>query len=291
MLVFLVPILYAFANLADKFLVDGDDDDADPGALLALSGLFSGLFAILFALFIFLTGRSFGDVMSIVMLIGIGGLYYAAMWIYLDMLKVDDSSSVTAWFQVIPMFGAIGAFFILKEMPTWYQIIAIIFLVIGGFMLSYRDGELNKTIIFWMIVSAALVASYDVLFADYGRDIDEFSAIMYMLIGKMIAGFIFLAIDKKAQRGFWIGLTTKIKAQFVSESVNCLADIAIYACMLSMPVLLVQGVSSLQPMFVLVGAMIFGKFFPEIEEDTEGVNLYRKVGGLILMITGGIFLV
>jgi len=289
--VFLAPILYSVANLADKILVTGDDDDTDSGALLALSGLFAGMFALIFALFIIITGRSFGDLASAVMLTGVGALYFAGIWIYLVMLKYDDSSSVTAWFQIIPLFGAIGAFLLLKEVPQWYQIIAIIILVIGGFMLSYKDGEINLAIIFWMVVSSLFIATYDVLFADFGREIDEFSAIFYMLLGKTVIGFAFLAFDKKAQRGFWIGLTTRAKTQFVSESVNCMADIVLYASILSMPVLLVQGVSSLQPLFVLVGAKLFGSIFPEIEEDTDGSNLYRKVGGIILMIIGGIFII
>ncbi|MFA5080194.1 MAG: hypothetical protein WC472_01035 [Candidatus Paceibacterota bacterium] len=290
MIVFLIPLFYAFANLADKILVTGDDDDADPGALLALSGLFSGLFSIIFGFWIYFTGRSFGDIPTIVMLIGIGAIYYSAIWIYLDMLKANDSSSVTAWFQIIPLFGTIGAFIILREIPVWYQIVAIPMLIIGGFMLSYRKGGFNKTIVFWMIISAALVALYDVLFAEYGRSIDEFSAIFFMLLGKTASGFVVLVADKKSQRGFWIALTTKLKTQLIAESANTLADVVQYACILSMPILLVQGAGTLQPMCVLAGAIVLGNRYPKLKEDIKGINLYQKVLGIVLMIAGGIFL-
>ncbi|MDD5639850.1 MAG: EamA family transporter [Candidatus Pacebacteria bacterium] len=290
MLYLLSPVLYAAANLADKILVTGDDEDTDPGALLALSGMFAGLFAILFGLFIVYTGRPLGEIADILMLISIGAIYYSAIWIYLAMLKEDDTSNVTAWFQIIPLFGVVGAFVVLKEVPQLYQICAIPLIVLGGFLLSYQKGEMNKTIVFWMIVSAGLVALYDISFAQYGRDIDEFSAIFFMLLGKTVSGFVVLAIDKKAQRGFMLGIKTRIKTQFISESINTTADISLYASLLFYPVLLVQGISALQPMCVLIGAVIFGGIYPQIKEDTEGTSLYKKIIGLVLMIAGGIFI-
>jgi drug/metabolite transporter (DMT)-like permease len=289
-LYFLAPILYAAANLADKILVTGDDEDTDPGALLALSGLFAGVFAIFFGLYIVYTGRPLGDIADIMMLTAVGAIYYSAIWIYLAMLKEDETSNVTAWFQVIPLFGILGAFLVLGEAPTALQVIAVPLIVIGGFMLSYQKGKTNKTIVFWMIVSAGLVALYDISFAQYGRNIDEFSAIFFMLLGKTITGFVFLAIDKKAQRGFMIGVRTRIKTQFVSESVNTLADISLYASLLFYPVLLVQGISALQPMCVLIGAIILGRWYPQVKEDAEGTSLHWKLISLVLMIAGGIFL-
>lgn len=293
MLVFLallVPVLYSIVNLFDKVLVSGDEDDAEPGALLALSGLFAGIFAIGFGLYIFFTGISFGSLSSGIMLISIGALYYAAIRVYMNIMKDDESSRVTAWFQVVPLFGMVGAFFLLKEVPQWYQIGAIVLLVIGGFMLSYKEGEFNKELIFWMILVAGFIALYDVLFANYGRDINEFSAIFFMLLGKTICGFFFLIFDKRSWNGFWIGLNTKFKIQFLSESTNTIADILQCYCLLFLPVLFVQGVCSIQPLCVLIGAILLGNFIPEIKEGDEGDNIKWKVLGIVLMISGGIFL-
>ncbi|MDD4409821.1 MAG: EamA family transporter [Candidatus Pacebacteria bacterium] len=287
----LIPIFYAAANLADKYLVtEGDDDDSDPGALLALSGLFAAMFAVPLGLFIFFTGRSLGSMPSIVMLVGLGALYFAAIWIYLDTLKIEDSSAVVSWFQIIPLFGLVGAFFVLNETPQWYHIIGIVALVIGGFSLCYKDGEMKRTIVFWMIISAALIATYDIAFAVYGREIDELSAIFLMLVGKVVAGFVFLALDAKARRGFMGGLTTKFKAQFVSESVNTVADIAMYGSILFFPVMIVQGVAALQPLFVLIGAVLLGTIFPQIEEEGEGQDFRKKVLAITFMIIGGVLL-
>ncbi len=285
-----IPILYAIANLADKWLVHGDEEDSNPGALLALSGLFASMFAIPLGIFIILTGRDFGDAVSILMLIAIGGLFFAAMYIYLDMLKVEDSSCVVAWFQIVPLFGVVGAFFFLGESPEWYHIVAIVLLVIGGFMISYNNGNMKKTIIFWMIVASLLLALYDVFFASYGRGIDELSAIFFMLLGKMMAGAACLLFDRETRIGFMIGLRTKLKAQFVSESINTLADMAMYASLLFFPVIIVQGVTAVQPLFVLIGAAAFGGIFPEIKEEFTGKDFRKKVIAMTLLILGGILL-
>lgn len=291
LLAVLVPFLYSVVNLFDKVLVSGDEDDADPGALMALSGLFAGLFAIIFGLWIFFTGQSFGDLSSMVMLVGIGALYYAAIRTYLNMLKEEESSSVTAWFQIVPVFGAIGAFVVLKEVPHWYQLVAILFLIVGGFVLSYKDGEFNKRVAFWMVIVAGLLALYDVLFASYGRDINELSAIFYLLVGKTVCGFVPLLFDSKSRQGFLIGLRTNFKVQFVSESINTIADIMLAFCILTMPIIFIQGILAIQPLFVMLGAMLFGGLIWELEEDTAGLSLYRKVGGMLLLIIGGLFLI
>jgi drug/metabolite transporter (DMT)-like permease len=115
----IAPFLYAVVNLIDKLLVEGEEEDSAPRALLGMSGVFAGIFAIPIGLYVFLTGRSFGDLMSVIMLIGISGLYYAGIMIYLNMLKTNDSSSAVSWFQIIPIFGIIGGFAILHEIPQW----------------------------------------------------------------------------------------------------------------------------------------------------------------------------
>lgn len=290
-LLFSIPVLYAIANLADKYLVsEGDEEDSDPGALLALSGTIAGLFAVPIGVFALLTGASFGGLADIIMLVGIGFLYYAAIWIYLDMLKVEETSNVVSWYQTVPLFGLIGALIVLGEYPEWYHILAIIFLVLGSFLLSWRDGEMKKTVMFWMTVAALFVAAYDVLFANYGRTIDEVAAISLMLAGKVVAGYSLLLLDKKARKGFWIGLTTKLKAQFISESVSTMADIAMYASILLMPLVLAQGAAALQPLFVLIGAVVMGAIFPQVSEEGEGEDFRKKVIAITLMIMGGILL-
>jgi drug/metabolite transporter (DMT)-like permease len=255
-----------------------------------VSGFFAGVFAIPIGLFISWTGRSLGDAMSIIMLIGIGGLYYAGIMIYLKMLKDEDSSSVVSWFQIVPLFGIVGALFLLGEVPQWYHFLAIIVIVVGGFILSYNKDGMNWYIILWMVVATGMIALYDVMFASYGRDIDEFSAIFLMLIGKTIFGFVYLIFDGEARRGFVMGMNTKSTAMFVSESVNTLADIALYGSLLFLPVYLVQGVCSMQPIFVLIGAILLGKIFPEIQEEDEGEDFRKKVFGITLLIMGGILL-
>jgi drug/metabolite transporter (DMT)-like permease len=287
---FLIPIIFAIANLLDKILVFGEDEASDPGALIAISGLFAFLISIPLGLWMVLTGEPFAADGPTIVLIANELLMVFAIWIYFTLLKEEETSKITCWFQTIPIFGVIGAFLILKEVPEWYDFFGILLLVIGGFLLSFRDGYINRRIVFWMIMSSGLYAIYDVIFAAYAREISPISAIFIILCGKAFWGCLIL-VGKSERSGFMIGLRTKLKFQAVTELANLGAYTAMCWAILLFPVAYVQGICSSQPLFVLMGAVLCMKYKPEIfQEEIGGASFRKKVIAITIMIAGGIFL-
>jgi len=59
---------------------------------------------------------------------------------------------------------------------------------------------------------------------------------------------------------------------------------------LLMPLVLAQGAAALQPLFVLIGAVVMGAIFPQVSEGGEGEDFRKKVIAITLMIMGGILL-
>ena len=289
-LLLIVPFLYTVASLVDKIQLRGDLEDSEPGVLVSLGSVFGLLFMIPIGLFIFVTGRSLGGLENLIPLFFNEIIYVVAIWLFMAAMKNDDASKVVPWFQTIPAFGLIGAFIIIGEKINTVNILAIVLLMIGGFVLSYHKDGINKRLMGLMILSAGLFALYDVIFANFGREIDSVSAIFINISGKTFWSGLIL-IGKKERRGFIVGLRTRLKLQSVAEITTLAADIALCALLLYFPVSLVQGVGCVQPLFILVGAALLTKFYPKvIVEDIQGLTLVQKIAGITLMVIGGIIL-
>ena len=224
--ILVVPFLFMTANLLDKFQLRGDDADSQPGALMALGGFFSLAGVIPLGIWIYATGTSLGGLENILPLVFNELLYMGGMWIYMVAMKTEEPSRVVPFFQAIPVFGLIGAFFLLNEKMTGIQLIAVGMLTSGGFLLSFHKGKVKKKLVALMLISSALLAGYDVIFAEFGRDIHPASAIFITLAAKSF-WTIFILAGKEERRGFVLGLRTRLKLQSVSEISCMLADISL----------------------------------------------------------------
>jgi len=288
--VLVIPALYTISNLADKCLLDGDGEDSEPRALMTLGGFFS-LFALLPAgIWVYFSHSSFGTLGNIIPLMFNEILFVVATWIYLAVMKKEESTRVVPWMQSIPIFGMIGGAILLNEMPSGVKILAVLVLVAGGFLLSYHNGRMNKKIVGTMILVSIIFAVYDVIFAKYGRTMDDSVAIFINLAGKFVWTLLFL-VNKKTRQGVLTGLKTKIKGQTLSEMTSTIGNIGLCLALLYFPVNAVQALCCSQPMFLLIGALVLTNFFPQIVcEETEGLTLAQKSLGIILVITGGVIL-
>ena len=288
--ILIVPFLYMVANMLDKFQLHGEDLDSQPLALMALGGFFSLVGVVPLGIWIYATGTPFGGLESIVPLVFNELLYMAGMWIYMVAMKTEEPSRVVPFFQSIPVFGLIGAFLLLNEKMTVIQLLAVGMLTGGGFLLSFHKGKVKKKLVALMLLSSALLAGYDVIFAEFGRDIHPASAIFITLTAKSF-WTVFIFVGKEERRGFVLGLRTRLKLQSVSEISCMLADVSLCYFLLYFPVALVQAVSCTQPLFVFVAALLIARFFPKVIcEEFQGLTMAQKAFAIILMVAGGIIL-
>ena len=194
------------------------------------------------------------------------------------------------FFQAIPVFGLIGAFLLLNEKMTVIQLLAVGMLTGGGFLLSFHKGKVKRKLVVLMLLSSALLAGYDVIFAEFGRDLHPASAIFITLAAKSF-WTVFIFVGKEERRGFVLGLRTRLKLQSVSEISCMLADVSLCYFLLYFPVALVQAVSCTQPLFVFIAALLIARFFPKVIcEEIQGLTVAQKAIAIILMVAGGIIL-
>ncbi len=297
-LVLLSPMLWTAAILVDKVLTNGKEEDSKPGSLMAICGLFNLMFAAVLFLVIKFTGHSLLDLDHTIPLMLNGILYIAGMWMFLHVLSDEEASRADPWFQTIPVFGAIGAFYMLREMPAWYHIVGIILLVTGGFWLSFHEGKVRFKHIALMLGACICLAVNDNVVATFGRseEIQSFKdfpsmipAIFADVSGKALFGLLILSFGKKYREGFALGIKTKFKLQCYSEGFAISADFLFDAAKLIMPIATIQAACCTGPLFTLVGAFFLTKFRPDVmEERVDTKTILHKLGGITLVIIGGV---
>lgn len=290
--ILVLPFLYTIAVFIDKVQLKGETTDANPGVLMALGSLCGLVVIVPMGLWIGFSGRgqTLTDLGSLIPLLFNEALYTFAMYIYLCVMKSEDASTVVPWFQTIPAFGLVGSFLVLGEKLGLVTIVAIFFLMIGGFLLSYQKGKINKKLLVLMVLSSVLIAVYDIIFAQFGRETDGFAAVFVNIVGKTFWSMVFL-VSKDVRRGFMVGLKTRLKLQTVGELTTLIAELSMCVFLLYFPVAVVQGACCIVPLFVLGGAMILTKYRPQlVEEELSGLTLAQKTISITLMVIGGIIL-
>ena len=288
-----VPVLFCIANLVDKYQLDGDGEDSTPNVIVALGGLFALFLAIPLGLWMYFTGMDFGGMETLVPLLFNEILYVGAIWIYCVVTKKEEVSRVVPWFQTIPAFGLVAGIALLGEFPGSGQLLAIAMLVLGGFVLSFHKGGVKVKLVALMLLSAAMFAANDAIFARFGREMSNTGAIFVNLVGKAFWGFLFL-VGKGERRGFKLGLRTKFRIQAISELAALVADILLCLFLLYFPVAIVQGMCCIQPLCVFAGAMLLVKVSKRgrevLREEISYGTTAQKAIGIVLMVAGGIVL-
>ena len=326
-LILLAPWLWASATLTDKMLVSGHGEDSRSDSLMAISGFFNVVTGLLIILPIVLWRGQFHEIVELPMehiapLILNGATQTAAMLLFLKALTGEEVSRVDPWFQTIPVWGMVLAYLTINEALAWYHIVAIGVIATGGWIIMSK-GVAGRKVVMYMTTSAFLLAVNDVTFAAHGRELHTMPAVFLDMSGKAFFGLALLAGQPAAQRGFIVGLRTKFGLQTLSEALFISADFFFDRAKLFAPVALVQGVAAGQPMFTILGATLITRFGPRVMAalvrwkaskfswrnwrswrklfafivlktgiqpfaEEQGVTLWKKFGGIILIVAGGV---
>ncbi len=298
------PALFAASNLIDKVVMHGEggEEEGSPWAIVALGAFFDLLFLVPIGLYCLVTSNlPSADIFCPLFLNGIPVTF--AGWLFYRSIQSEEASRVVAIFQTVPVFGIFLGFYGLGERLSWETIVAIIFLVLGGFILSISKGKFNKQILVMMLLASALYAVNDFILAGYGREIfgeemnisfgsigQAMPVILADLAGKVFFGIIVL-VSRRERQSFKSSFRAKFGLVGVSSVIYTAGDVVFDLAKLFAPIAIVQALCCTQPLFVLVGAVgltLFCRNFPKEEVDSK--SLWQKVLGISLMVVGGILL-
>lgn len=213
----------------------------------------------------------------------LAGIFLALYLVpYLQALSLEDASTVIPLFAFVPVMTLILSSLFLKEFLLPKQFVGFSIIFIGGLMLSVNGNEkgfawLKPRKAFLLMMLSCLIFSFSsVLFKFVTLNIGYWTTLTYEYFGVGVGTSLFpgyLVISNKLK---WKpkALTPTVSLIFILDKLIEVAGQAFgaYATTLA-PVALVGIVSSTQPFFVFLFAVILSIWFPQIIKE----NLSRKV--------------
>lgn len=283
-------LFWGLTNVFEKIIID--KKIKNPLVYIAYAFLFSwlGVFLIPFVDF---------QIYSFVMmtLIAIASLsFFVGSIFYIKALKLEEVSRINLLWNLIPIFTFTGAWIFIGEKLFINQILAFIFLVLGGFVGSLHAKSFSK-FKFSKAFVVMLVAC--VFFAIYGL-ITRYLTLQgcdFFVIS--IWGPCFLTLWAV----IWL-LNKNFRKEFLKEKkllfsknfflfVLFLAFLSKFGMILNTwaislgPISLVNAMEGFQALFVFIIATLLTLFLPKImKEELDKKNLFLKFAALVLMIGG-----
>lgn len=286
------PLLYAVTNHIDKILLEKYFKEGGVGTLLIFSAVLSGLaLPIIFIADPTALSVGFGN---IVMLCLVGLMNVMVLWLYLMALKEEEASIAVVFYQLVPVFGYALGYFILDEVLTTMQIIAMAIVILGTSIVSFEMDAENKfrmrtNTIFFMVSAAFLWALESVIFKAVALEENVWRSLfwehlMLMVVGVGIFFFIsnyrkhFIAAVRNNSKGI-------LALNVTNEGLYMVGNIAFAFAYMLAPIALVLLAESYQPLFVLLIGVFLTLFFPKLTaEKIEAKHLWQK--GMAIALTG-----
>lgn len=286
------PLLYALTNHIDKVLLEKYFKEGGVGTLILVSSLLSILAVPLF----YLADPAVLDVNqeSVIILGGLALLDITLLWFYLLALKDDESSVVIVFYQLVPVLGLVFGYFILGEVISEMQFVAMVIIILGTTIISFEiDGENNlkprwKTVVF-MSVACLCWAIELVIFKKVALEENVVRSLFWKHVALVVVGVVIFSLIPVYRRNFLAAIKNNSAAilslNVLNECLYMLGSIAVaFAAMLA-PVGLVLLTETYQAIFVFVIGITLTKFFPRVSvENIEAKNLLQKT--LAICVTG-----
>ena len=296
----IAPILWAFVNVADNYLVanfSDKDKERSSGGLV----LFSSFVAIFISIFIIFFTKGIFDipVLDKLLLILTGVLTIAWILLYLFALELEETSTIAPWFLSIPIFGYILAYLFLGETLTRNQILGSVIIILGlifiVFDFSGENKKIKKKPVFYMIFACLLVAISGVIFKYVTVEGNFWVSSFWEYFGLGATGILMYIFSSKHRNQFkYMNKKGGIKIfilNTVTELFTISGNLLTNFALLLAPVTVVYLVGSFQPAIVLFLTIIGTKFFPQIvKENISHRALIQKIIAIAIMILGSTFL-
>lgn len=291
------PVLYACANHTDKYLLTKYLKNGEVGSLIIFASIFS---IVALPVVILIHPDVFAVNLMQAAVLGFNGmLTVVAILLYFYALHEDEASYVVPFYQTIPVFAFVLAYFFLGETITLSQGGAAALVLLGALALSFNVDEgaprFKKKVVFYMLGASILYAVNGLIFKLVAVNEGFWPSTFWGLIGKIAIGVAFLLFIPTYRKQF----LTMVKANkaavlglnSLSESLFIVAEgVTQYATLLA-PLALVLLVNSFQPLFVMLIGVLLTLLFPRIgRESLTKRSLLQKAVGIGLLGAGAYFL-
>ncbi len=308
---FLVAILSYFllavVNLTDKFLIDN---------VLRSSKTYTFLVCFLGAL-IFLISPWFLHYPGLFLLganLVTGAIFAGALFFLYESLRRGEAArTIILIGGLIPIFSTVISWVILKENFSMGQLVGLLFLLIGIFLvaflpsrhsfweklwLSLRSEEYKKRSIALILLASFFYASFFSA-TKYVYSSQEFwSAFIWVRLGALLTVLLFLINKKSRQEIFSIFKSKKSKKKknkniflfLFNQGLGAVSFVLQNYAIFLGPVAIITALQGVQYAIMMFFSFFLGMFFKEYKEKFSWVSLIQKIIALIF-ISLGLYLV
>lgn len=284
----LAPALFAVINLTDDYLLRGVYRSPYFGATI------SGYFGMvpLIAIFFFPIQIASLEIVVLGILAGLLTVFYYLC--YFKGLDSDFPSVVVALlFNIAPIFVVIISYFILQERFTVSSFIGIVLIISASLILSLTELDIKKLrftpALIPILLGALIYAVIAIISKSVYTEVDFVSGYIYFSVG-MGLGAVGLTIFTSHGRKFFPDFRTKFRKWIgifiVVEFIGLAAELTNNLAISKGPVGLVKVIEGIQPLYVLLFAVLLYPFFPKLGREAIEGNKLKKFLCMITMIIG-----
>jgi uncharacterized membrane protein len=280
-LAIIVPFIWAFANVFDKYVLARKVKNTLSFTVVA--GIVNLLLGIIIAMFLNWQMVSYSSLVFPIL----AGLFYAAeMFFYYYTLSKEDASLLVGFVYSYPIIVALLSFLFLNEIISFVGYLGMVLVILGIAMLVIRTKKMKLVIGAWTILALILLIALFEFFVKLSTTrIPGLNGVSVQII---IFGLttLFALFHKNTRKGFFVELKN-FKWASISEAVTLLAILFLFYAMTYLPATIVASLAATQPLAVLIYERIANKKFGKIVKDNL---LLPKLGAIILIISGVILL-
>ncbi len=286
------PLLYAATNYIDKFLLSKYFKEGGVGTIL----IFSSFLSIIALPFFFFADRTVLDVgfLQIIALCIVGILNTMVLLCYLLAIKEEEASVAVVFYQLIPVFGCILGYFVLGEVLTKIELIAMTIIILGTTIISFEIDEENKfklrrNTVIYMVSAAFFWALGSVIFKSVALQENLWRSLFWEHLMLMLIGIGVFTFMRPLRNNFLHALRSNSKKilslNVLNEFLFISGNVAVAFAYMLAPVGLVLLTESFQPIFVLAIGIFLTVFLPKIStEKIQARHLWPKI--IAICITG-----
>jgi len=286
------PFLYALTNHIDKILLEKYFKEGGVGTLV----LFSSLLSVLSLPFLFWFDQTVFDISgaNIFALATVGFLNLLVLWLYFLALSDEEASITVVFYQLVPVFGLVLGFFILDEVLTTINVIAMAIIILGTSIVSFEIDQDNKfklrrKTIVYMVSASFFWALESVIFKFVALEENVIRSLFWENLMLVLMGIVIFVFVKSYRSNFIMALKSNSKAilslNVGNETLFMLGNIAFAFAYLLAPIALILLTQSYQPIFVFAIGIFLTIFFPKVSvEKIQAKHLWQKF--FAICITG-----
>lgn len=286
------PVLYSIANHTDKYLISKYLKGGAVGSLIIFSALFN---IVALPVILLVHPNVFTVSYSEAVILALNGmLLVTSVLCYFYALHKEEASYVVPFYQTIPIFGFVLAYFVLGETITPIQALGSVAIILGATALSFEFEEqtvFKKEVVLLMLTASLLAATSDVVFKSVAIDAGFWASIFWAQIGQISLGLIFLLFVTPYRTQFFAMIRENnlsvLGLNSLSEVLFIVAEATGQFAILLAPIVFVLLVNSFQPLFVFVIGIFLTLFFPHISnESISRRHLLQKCIGIGAIVVG-----